>query len=94
MNFPKTLYELPRGLLGAHTKLASWRSEKPVDRLEDRVASLEVELAARDLLNQYAYFYDAKDLDGLMRLYSEDCVVVNRRGTYIGPAAIRANYQY
>jgi ketosteroid isomerase-like protein len=94
LNFPKTLYELPRSLLGAHTKLASWRPEKPGEALEARVVRLEVELAARDLLNRYTYFYDAKDLDSLMRLYSDDCVVVNRRGTYVGPAAIRANYQY
>jgi ketosteroid isomerase-like protein len=90
-DLPRRLTELPRGLLAFHAWLAM--RERPTEQaLAKRVARLEAELEVRDLLNRYAYCYDAKDIDALMSIYSEDCVLVNHRGTYNGRAAIRANY--
>jgi ketosteroid isomerase-like protein len=91
MTWPSTLYELPRTLLGLHAWIAK---NPPVSdgTLEDRIAILEVEAAARRVLLRYAYCYDAGDVEGLMEIYSEDCVVVNPRGTFVGRDAIRLNY--
>jgi ketosteroid isomerase-like protein len=92
MAFPRNLYELPRKLLGFHAMLA-FRTRPSRAALEERVAALEAESQIRNLLNRYAYGYDGDDLDHLKQIYSDDCVVVNRHGTFIGPEAIRANYQ-
>lgn len=59
--------------------------------LEERLELVEAELAARDVLNRYACFYDAKDVDGLMAVFHPECVLVNPRGTYVGHDAIREN---
>jgi hypothetical protein len=91
MNWPRSLFELPRTLLGLHVSAAKQpRTDTP--SLEDRVAVLELEAEARRVLCQYAYCYDAGDLDGLMDIYTDDCVVVNRQGTWAGREAIRENY--
>jgi ketosteroid isomerase-like protein len=92
MSFPKTLYELPRKLLGFHAMLA-FRPRPSRAALEERVAVLEAESQIRNLLNRYAYGYDGDDLDHLKLIYSDDCLLVNRHGTFVGPGAIRANYQ-
>jgi ketosteroid isomerase-like protein len=88
---PKSLYDLPRTLFGSHIAFARQRTR--TKSLEDRLAVLELESAARNLLNQYAYCYDGGDLDRLMDIYADDCVVVNKHGTFAGVAAIRANYE-
>lgn len=62
--------------------------------IEERLRILEEELALRDLLNRYTYFYDGNDLDGVMTVFADDCTLVNPRGTYIGADAIRANYAH
>jgi ketosteroid isomerase-like protein len=61
---------------------------------EDRLRLLEEELAVKDLLVRYTYFYDAGDLDGVMTVFHDDCVLINPRGTYEGKNAIRHNYEY
>lgn len=61
---------------------------------EDRLQLLEDEAAVRDLLAQYTYFYDAKDIDGLLTVFHDECVLINPRGTYVGHEAIRRNYLY
>lgn len=82
------LYRLPGGALGAHAYLASLPRTAPAS-LEERIQTLERERAATDFLTRYAYFFDSKNLNGLMGLYDDDCVLVNTNGTYAGAAAIR-----
>jgi ketosteroid isomerase-like protein len=91
MKLPQTLHDLPRTLLGFHLSLASY--DPQAETLEDRVKVLEVEAAAHRLLNKYAYAYDAGDVEAMMTIYSEDCVLINNKGTFAGAAAIRANYE-
>lgn len=59
-----------------------------------RLALLEEEAAVRDLLNRYTYFYDGADVDGVMSVFHDDCVLVNPRGTYVGREAVRRNYAF
>ena len=69
----------------------------PVTRAKDaeaRLQRLEDELAVRDLLVRYTYFYDGKDLDGTMSVFDDECKLVNPRGSYFGKDAIRANYKH
>ena len=40
--------------------------------IEERLRILEEELALRDLLNRYTYFYDGNDLDGVMTVFADD----------------------
>lgn len=61
---------------------------------KDRLTRIEDEAAIRDLHSKYCYFYDSGDVDGVMEVFHEDCVLVNPRGTYIGTKAIRENYKY
>ena len=62
--------------------------------LEQRLRLVEEELAAMDLLACYTYFYDGGDLDGVMSVFHDDCVLINPRGTYVGKDAIRRNYAF
>jgi hypothetical protein len=78
---------------GVHHALARAPRPRP-DSIEDRLELIESELAARDVLCRYAYFYDGKDIDGLMSVFHPEAKVVNPRGTYIGADAIRANYEF
>jgi len=82
------LFRLPGGALGAHAYLASLPSPT-ASGLEERIRALELERAASGFLSRYACLFDSKDLDGLMALYSDDCVLVNTSGTYVGTPAIR-----
>lgn len=59
-----------------------------------RLRLIEEELAVRDVLARYTYFYDGADLDGVMSVFHAKCVLINPRGTYVGTAAIRRNYAY
>lgn len=62
--------------------------------LEARVARLEAEREVLELHLRYTYAYDANDVEGVMRCFHDDCVLVNPRGTYVGRDAIAANYTY
>ncbi|CAN5793207.1 hypothetical protein BH09PSE5_BH09PSE5_46780 [soil metagenome] len=69
----------------------------PSKRLQDteaRLQRLEDEVAIRDLLNRYTYFYDGNDLEGTMTVFDDECKLVNPRGTYVGKDAIRVNYAH
>ncbi len=59
-----------------------------------RLRLVEEELAVRDVLARYTYFYDGADLDGVMSVFHERCVLINPRGTYVGAEAIRRNYAF
>ena len=54
----------------------------------------EEEAAVKDVLTRYTYFYDGADIDGVMSVFHDDCVLINPRGTYIGKDAIRRNYAF
>lgn len=91
MTLPTSLYEIPRSLLSLHVALARRRGPQGKD-LEARVARLEAINDVQRVLHQYAYSYDAGDIDAMMEIYSDDCVLINGSGTYIGVDAIRSNY--
>lgn len=94
MKLAESLYDLPRTLLGAHVQFVQQARHRDRGRsLDERVARIEAEQDVRALVNQYAYCYDEGDIDGLMDIYSDDCRLVNNKGTFVGTAAIRANYQ-
>jgi hypothetical protein len=63
--------------------------------LEARVRELEDTLAVQNALSRYCYYYDSGNLDALIsEVFTRDCVMVNPRGTYVGSAALKANYAY
>jgi ketosteroid isomerase-like protein len=62
--------------------------------LQERLERVEEELAIKDLLTRYTYFYDGADIDGVMSVFHDDCVLINPRGTYVGKDAIRRNYAF
>ena len=76
-----------------HHALARRRPERRSSLLE-RLRSIEEEAAVRDVLTRYTYFYDGADLDGVMSVFHDDCVLINPRGTYVGKNAIRRNYAF
>jgi ketosteroid isomerase-like protein len=93
MELPQSLYELPRSLLGFHVALVKGqRSRTRAGSVEERLTKLEADRDIRTVINQYAYCYDEGDLDGLMNIYSDDCRLINNKGTFVGHAAIRDNY--
>jgi ketosteroid isomerase-like protein len=55
---------------------------------------LDEELAVRDVLTRYTYFYDGADVEGLLSVFHPDCTLINPRGTYVGHEAIRRNYAF
>jgi ketosteroid isomerase-like protein len=68
---------------------AASASVKTEQSAEERLAYLELERDAREFLAKYSYYFDGKNLEGLMTLYTPDCVLVNTAGTYAGIEAIR-----
>jgi hypothetical protein len=95
MDLPPTLYALPRTLLGSHTLFVrAARQRRPHDTVGQRLTRLEAERDVRTVVNQYAYCYDEGDIDGLMEIYSDDCRLINDKGTFEGSAAIRENYRH
>jgi ketosteroid isomerase-like protein len=78
------------GLLHAIARLP--RTQKK--DTEARLQRVEDELALRDLLTRYTYYYDGNDLDGTMTVFDDDCKLVNPRGSYFGKEAIRENYAH
>jgi ketosteroid isomerase-like protein len=91
MTLPNSLYEIPRSLLSLHVALVRRPRPKSQD-LETRVARLEAVVDIQRILHQYAYSYDAGDIEAMMEIYSDDCLLVNGSGTYAGAEAIRSNY--
>jgi hypothetical protein len=73
--------------------VARHRRARPTS-LAERLQLLEDEAAVQDVLARYTYFYDAKDVGGLLSVFHEECELINPRGTYIGHEAIRRNYVY
>ena len=51
------------------------------------------EMAVRELIHRYAYAWDQSDIDGLLRLFTDDGVIHEAEGTTAGPAALRARYE-
>ena len=84
---------LRQGMWNHHQWLVSSDRARPTD-INARMDALEDEMAIRQLLAMYSYFYDSKELDRLMDVFTKDCVLVNPRGTYVGREAIRSNYEY
>jgi ketosteroid isomerase-like protein len=89
----KTAFDLLGAMWNVHVGMAATERNTPAT-LEERVKLLEEESAVRDALVRYTYFYDAKDPDGILTVFREDCVLINPRGTYVGHEAIRRNYVY
>ena len=52
------------------------------------------DLAVRDVLARYASLLDAGDLEGLMRIFDAEAILVNPRGTFAGTEALRANFAW
>jgi ketosteroid isomerase-like protein len=61
---------------------------------DDDVQKLREELRLRELLTDYVWGLDRRDVDAVMSYFHDDCVVVNPRGSYAGREAIRANYEH
>jgi hypothetical protein len=59
----------------------------------ERMELLLDESALRDFLVRWAYAFDARDVDGLMEFFTDDCTLVNSRGRFEGRAEIRNNYE-
>lgn len=76
-----------------HHAVAQAPSERGASLLE-RLQNIEEQAAVKDVLTRYTYFYDGADLDGVMSVFHDDCVLINPRGTYIGKDAIRRNYAF
>lgn len=87
------LEQLGGTMWGVHHALAAAPRPK-AESTEGRLELIEIELAVRDVLSRYTYFYDGKDLDSLMGVFHPKCRLVNPRGTYEGAAAIRENYEH
>jgi ketosteroid isomerase-like protein len=91
MTLPSSLYDIPRSLLSLHVALVR-RPRPSATDLDTRVARLEAVNDIQRLLHQYAYSYDAGDIEAMMEIYSDDCLLINGSGTYAGAPAIRTNY--
>jgi hypothetical protein len=82
------LARFPVSVLGAH--IAAARADRRAEfSIQERLERLEIESEARAFIAKYSYFFDGKDLEGLMTLYGDDCVLVNTAGTYVGKDSIR-----
>jgi uncharacterized protein (TIGR02246 family) len=57
------------------------------------VPAILAELAIRDLLHRYVYALDRSDLEGVMAIFTDDCVLNSTTNTVSGTAAIRAHYE-
>jgi len=88
-----TQLNLRGSMWSVHHALAAMPRPR-ADSLETRVRLLEDEAAVRDVLARYTYFYDGADLDGVMSVFHDDCLLINPRGTYAGKDAIRRNYAF
>ena len=62
--------------------------------LEKRLRRIEEDSAIRDLFVKYCYAYDSNTCDDVMSVFSDDCVLINPRATFVGADAIRRNYDH
>lgn len=86
-------FDLRAPMWGIHHALA-WVPRRPAGSQEERLRRVEEELAVMDVLARYTYFYDGGDVDGVLSVFHDDCVLINPRGTYVGKEAIRRNYTF
>jgi ketosteroid isomerase-like protein len=86
-------FDLHGSMWSLHSAVANRRRASPSSP-EARIRLLEEEQAVREVLVRYTYYYDAADLDGVMSVFHDDCLLINPRGTYVGKEAIRRNYGY
>ncbi len=84
--------EVRRGQWTPFLWLASQREAESTPG--ERVQRLVEECSVVAVLTRYAYYYDASNVDRVMSLFTEDAVVFSARGTYVGKAAIDANYRW
>jgi ketosteroid isomerase-like protein len=59
---------------------------------EQRLAIVDAEAEILDEFRRYHMYYNAGEIDSVVGLFTEDCVIVNSRGTYTGRVAIRENF--
>jgi ketosteroid isomerase-like protein len=62
--------------------------------VEKRITRLEDEQAVRDAHISYVNAYDSGDIDGIMVLFSEDALLINSRGSFVGKPLIRQSYEW
>lgn len=72
---------------------AAFARLKP-ESVEKRMQLIEAESAIRDLLVKYCYSYDSNDIVAVMSTFSNDCVLINPRGTFVGAEAIQRCYEH
>ncbi|AKS32115.1 nuclear transport factor 2 family protein [Mycolicibacterium goodii] len=87
------LKQLGNTVFGPFVQIAQAKPTRAAT-LEASLGRLEDELAIRDAFGRYHYFYDCGDADSVANLFTEDAVLVNPRGTYIGRAAVKRNYEF
>lgn len=90
---PTNVAEWGSGMWGIFDELAS-KPRCHNDSPEHRALVLHEEAEVLDLFRRYHYHYDAGNINAVMDLFTEDCAVINPRGTYVGAEAIRSNYDY
>lgn len=69
-----------------------WDVFEAVGRSERR-HDISDELALRDLQTRYVVALDSGDLETIMSLFTEDAVMINPRGTWIGREAIHSDFE-
>jgi ketosteroid isomerase-like protein len=80
-------------MFGPTTHVADKRTD-PNESNSDGQLRLVSELDIRDAFSRYHYYYDAREMDSLIKLYSPECILVNPRGTYLGREAVEQSFQY
>jgi hypothetical protein len=85
---------LTTGGMNVVRQIASLPFCPEVSSSSERLQFVLEESMLRDQLVTYGYEFDSKDLDAVMNYFSEDCVIVNPRGRYVGRDTIRKNYEF
>ena len=70
------------------------QQQEPTGTPEEQLLRLVEERAVTEVLTEYAYYYDASDVDRVMTLFTDDAVVVSARGLYAGKSEVDANYRW
>jgi hypothetical protein len=76
-------------------RAANWVVDKPSfsGTPDEQLDWLMHDLALRELLTSYTDAFDAKDLPWTMSHFAADCVLVNPRATFVGPAQVEEFYR-
>lgn len=90
---PAHIAEWGKGMWDVFDRLAKRSRSEGLSQSDIAVLAHE-EAEILDLFRRYHCFYDAADIDGVMSLFTDDCAVINPRGTYVGAQAVRKNYEY